>query len=149
MKKSLLFLIAFCFASTVLAQAPTTAPAQDPVYSLGNGVTAPKLVHSVEAGYTEQARKDKISGTVMIDFVVGKDGVPRNFQVIKSLGDGLDDSATSAISEYRYQPAMKDGAPVSVHFSATVTFTWTPNVQIWIPMRVPMGPTQPMQPMRY
>ncbi len=141
MKKSLLILLAF-WATFCLA---TTLAAQDTVYSLGNGVTAPKLIHSVEAGYTAQANKDKISGTVIIDFVVGKDGVPRNLQVIKSLGDGLDESATNAVEQYRYQPAMKDGAPVSVHFSATVTFTWTPNVQIWIPMRMPMGLGQPMR----
>lgn len=143
MKRMSLFLATFCIAAPLFAQAP--AATQEPVYSLGNGVTAPKLIHSVEAGYTAQANKDRLSGTVIIDFVVGSDGVPRNLQVIKSLGDGLDDSAISAVGQYRYQPGIKDGAPVSVHFSATVTFTWTNNVQIWIPMRMPMGPGQPMR----
>jgi TonB family protein len=48
--------------------------------------------------------------------------MPQNPRVVKSLDPGLDKSALIAVSKYRFQPAMRDGAPVSVMITVEVNF---------------------------
>ncbi|MGQ9898031.1 MAG: TonB family protein [Acidobacteriota bacterium] len=87
----------------------------------GSGVITkrPKLIHFVKPKYTEEARVNKIQGTVVLSATVGPDGSPSNIRVIKSLGYGLDEKAIEAARQCRFQPAMADGRPVS----ATVKFS--------------------------
>jgi protein TonB len=53
---------------------------------------------------------------------VGTDGTPHNIHVARSAGLGLDDSAAAAISQWRFVPGTKDGAPASVLASIEVNF---------------------------
>jgi TonB family protein len=87
----------------------------------GTGVITqrPKLIYSVKPKYTEEARANKIQGTVVLSATVGPDGSLSNIRVIKSLGYGLDEKAIEAARQCRFQPAMADGRPVS----ATVKFS--------------------------
>jgi TonB family protein len=87
----------------------------------GTGVITqrPKLIYAVKPKYTEEARVNKIQGTVVLSATVGPDGSLSNIRVIKSLGYGLDEKAIEAARQCRFQPAMADGRPVS----ATVKFS--------------------------
>ncbi len=88
----------------------------------GGGVSAPQLVYRVEPEYTEEARKAKYQGTVVLYAVVDPDGMVRNVRVVRSLGLGLDEKALEAVRQWKFKPGMKDGKAVPVAASIEVTF---------------------------
>ena len=92
------------------------------VYRIGNGVTAPKVLYKVEPAYPEEARLAKYQGTVALSLEIGADGIPRNFQVLRGLGLGLDENAISAVQQWHFQPGMRDGAPVTVAATVEINF---------------------------
>jgi TonB family protein len=91
-------------------------------YSMGRGVTAPSVLSKVDPEYSEEARKAKYSGAVMLSIVVNTDGRADSIKVIKSLGMGLDEKAIEAVERWRFRPGTKDGAPVRVRAQVEVNF---------------------------
>jgi TonB family protein len=102
-------------------------------FSLSNGdepefafdlpeVTAPILVHRKDAKYSKEARKNRLQGKVVLTLIVDADGMPRDIRVITPLGSGLDENAIDAVQEWRWQPAMKDGKPISMPETLTINF---------------------------
>jgi TonB family protein len=84
-------------------------------YRPGNGVTAPTLVTRVRPNYTSEAMRRKIQGTVILDVVVGRDGVPSAIRVARSLDeDGLDGEAIRAVQQWRFSPGRIGETPVDV-----------------------------------
>jgi TonB family protein len=94
----------------------------DPVYEVGNGVTAPRPVYSPSPEYVDKARREKITGNVTLAMTVTAEGKVRDLRVTKSLDKGLDKQALAAVSTWRFDPATKDGKPVPVHLNVAVTF---------------------------
>jgi TonB family protein len=92
------------------------------VFRVGGGVSAPRAIFSPEPEYSEEARKAKYQGTCVLSLVVGSDGRPRDMNVTRSLGLGLDEKALQAVKTWKFEPAMKDGKPVSVLISVEVEF---------------------------
>jgi TonB family protein len=93
------------------------------VYRPGvNGVSDPTLVYSIEPEFSDEARKARYQGSVLVSLIVGADGLPKNPHVIRQLGMGLDDKAIEAVKQYRFKPAMKDGKPVPVQIAVEVSF---------------------------
>lgn len=92
------------------------------VYQIGGDVSEPVLLVKVEPEYSEEARKAKYSGTVLLSIIVDKNGMPRDIKVIRPLGLGLDEKAIEAVSKWRFKPAMKDGHPVAVQANVEVNF---------------------------
>ena len=84
-----------------------------------------KLIYRVEPDYTSDAREKQITGTVMLGVTVGHDGAVQNIQIKKSLFPSLDESATAAVRKWRFEPAMKDGQPVSMYIQ--VEFYFSPD----------------------
>jgi periplasmic protein TonB len=91
-------------------------------YRIGGDVSAPILVAKVEPEYSEEARKAKYSGTVLLSIVVGVDGLPRNVHVVRPLGLGLDEKAIEAVMKWRFRPGMKGGKPVPTAAQVEVNF---------------------------
>lgn len=92
------------------------------VYRVGGGVSAPRAIFAPDPEYSEEARKAKFQGTVVLICVVGPDGRPHDIRVTRSLGMGLDDKAIDAVRVWRFDPARKDGHPVAVEVSIEVNF---------------------------
>jgi periplasmic protein TonB len=92
------------------------------VFHVGGGVSAPKPVYSPDPEYSEEARKAKYQGVCVLWLVVGPDGRPRDIKVTRTLGLGLDEKAIEAVKTWKFEPAMKDGKPVSVEISVQVDF---------------------------
>jgi TonB family protein len=92
------------------------------VFRVGGGVSAPRPTYAPDPEYSEEARKAKYQGTVVLGLVVGPDGHPRDMKVLRSLGLGLDEKALEAVRNWRFDPAMKDGKPVAVYISVEVDF---------------------------
>ena len=72
--------------------------------------------------YPELARKAGIEGTVYVQFVVSKQGVPKDIHVVRGIGGGCDQSAINAIKKARFTPGMQRGRPVPVRMSIPVRF---------------------------
>jgi TonB family protein len=92
------------------------------VFRVGGGVSAPKEIFAPEPEYSEEARKVKQMGVVVLRLVVGPDGMPRDIQVVRTLGLGLDEKAIEAVKKWRFEPARKDGKPVAVSVNIEVNF---------------------------
>jgi TonB family protein len=89
---------------------------------VGNGVSAPVLLYKKEPEYSEEARAAKYQGTVLLSVVIGTDGKATNIQLKNSLGFGLDEKAAEAVSQWRFNPGTRDGAPVAVEATIEVNF---------------------------
>jgi TonB family protein len=92
------------------------------VFRVGGGVSAPKEIYAPEPEYSEEARKVKHMGVVVLQLVVGPDGTPRDIRVVRTLGLGLDEKAIEAVKKWRFDPAKKDGKPVAVSVNVEVNF---------------------------
>ena len=92
------------------------------VFRVGGGVTAPRAVYAPDPEYSEEARKAKYQGTVVLWCVVGPDGRVHETRVQRSLGLGLDQKAIDAVKTWHFEPALKDGVPVAVQINIEVNF---------------------------
>ncbi len=92
------------------------------VYRVGGEVSAPVLVSKTEPEYSEEARKAKYSGTVLLSLVVDSNGLPRDIHVVRPLGLGLDQKAIEAVQKWRFRAGMKGGRPVSTQATIEVSF---------------------------
>ncbi len=91
-------------------------------FKVGGGVSAPSLLQKVEPEYSEEARKAKYLGTVVLAVVVTPEGTASQIRVQQSLGLGLDEKAIEAVKKWRFRPGMKDGRPVPVAATIEVNF---------------------------
>lgn len=92
-------------------------------YVVGNGVTPPTVLLQPLPSYTEAARNARVSGSVVIQCVIRKDGTVDSFKVIRGLGYGLEESAINTIAtRWRFNPGTKDGVPVDVLANIAVEF---------------------------
>ncbi|HKX26258.1 MAG TPA: energy transducer TonB [Blastocatellia bacterium] len=74
----------------------------------------PVFLYKEKAKYTEQARLNKVQGTVELDVLFRADGTISNIRVVSGLPDGLTEKAVEAALRVRFQPAIKNGVPISV-----------------------------------
>src|SRR5215469_1816223 len=91
-------------------------------FRVGGGVTAPSVLHKVEPEYSEEARKAKYQGTVLLYIEVDPSGRATNIKVQRSLGLGLDEKAIEAVKQWKFKPGYKDGKPVTVAATIEVNF---------------------------
>jgi protein TonB len=92
------------------------------VYRVGGGVSQPKVLVSADPEFSEEARKAKFSGNVLVYFIVDATGNPTHVRVARGVGMGLDEKAVDAVRQYRFKPGMKDGKPVAVEMAIEVNF---------------------------
>jgi periplasmic protein TonB len=92
------------------------------VFRVGGGVTAPALLFKVEPEYSEEARRAKYQGTVVLYVEVGPDGKAHNPRIVRSLGLGLDEKAMEAVNKWKFRPGYKDGKAVTVAATIEVNF---------------------------
>jgi periplasmic protein TonB len=91
-------------------------------YRIGGGVSPPSILYKVEPEYSEEARKAKFQGTVLLFVVVDEHGNPRDIKVLRPLGLGLDQKAVEAVEKWKFSPGKKDGKPVPVQAQIEVNF---------------------------
>jgi TonB family protein len=72
--------------------------------------------------FSEQARNAGYEGTCVLELVVDSEGLPRDIKVTHPLGLGLDEKAVAAVRQWRFNAALKDGAPVAVRINVEVNF---------------------------
>jgi TonB family protein len=102
---------------------PAPAPASG-VYNVGGGsrVSPPRAISAPDPKYSEVARQIGFEGTAVLSLILTPQGTAQDIRVVKPLGLGLDEEAVRAVSSWEFEPARKDGNPVSVHINVEVTF---------------------------
>lgn len=90
--------------------------------SFGRITTAPVLIHKTEPEYSDEARKVKYQGTVIVAIEIDERGEVRRAQVVRGIGLGLDERALGAVLKWRFRPALRDGTPVSAPARVEVSF---------------------------
>ena len=124
------FFLGFLLAYHAFAQDVITANVTDAMFVCGdkhpakNGpcATPPHVISTPSPAYSEEARKARLEGTVMLSLVVGDDGMPYGIHVAKSLGMGLDEQAISAVRSWKFEPGTYQGKKVPVQISVEVSF---------------------------
>jgi TonB family protein len=84
--------------------------------------TKPVLLNRPRPNYTEEARKNKIQGSVLVEVLIGADGSVKQVRVIRGLPDGLSEQAIQAAYQLRFRPAMRSGQPVQFRQKVTMDF---------------------------
>jgi protein TonB len=92
------------------------------VFSVGGSVTAPIPIYKPEPPYSEEARKAKYQGTVVLQIVVDTQGSVVDVRVVKPLGLGLDEKAVDTVRTWKFKPGMRNGAAVPVRVLVEVSF---------------------------
>ena len=91
-------------------------------YRPGSGIEPPRLLREVKADYTEDARQRGISGDVVLEIVVRRDGSVGDVKILQGLAGGLNDRAVQAVRQWRFSPAHRQGAAVDVIVEVAVEF---------------------------
>lgn len=92
------------------------------VYHPGGGISSPKVISAVDPEFSDEARRQKYQGVVVLSLIVDAQGNPQRIRVIRPLGMGLDEKAIEAVRQYKFKPAMKGGQPVPVEINIEVNF---------------------------
>jgi periplasmic protein TonB len=99
---------------------PVPAVPQKPVRP-GGDIREPVKVKHVPPVYPQIAINARISGRVVIDAVIGTDGVVRDARVLSGV-PLLNQAALDAVKQWRYTPTMLNNVPVQVIMTVTVQF---------------------------
>ncbi len=81
-----------------------------------------RVLSKPEPQYTEEARKNQITGTVVLRAVFTSGGQVTNIRAVSGLPFGLTERAIAAARQIRFQPATKDGRPVSMYIQLEYNF---------------------------
>jgi protein TonB len=94
------------------------------VYHPGTGgVGYPSCIYCPEPQYSEDARKAKYQGTVVLQAVIGPDGRATNIEVVKGPGLGLEEKALESVRTWRFKAAVgPNGRPVATVTLLEITF---------------------------
>lgn len=92
--------------------------ANDMATLVGPDVTPPRAVRTSPAPLTVAPAR----GSVVLDVVLLQDGTPKIVRILQSLTPEADEQAVRHFEQWRFTPAMKNGAPVKVRMNAEVRF---------------------------
>jgi TonB family protein len=104
------------------AEVETPARKKDVVFQVGNGVTAPRAIHTPEPSFSDLAREAKYHGVVVLSVVIDETGRVLNPYITLPAGMGLDEKAIEVVQSWRFKPAMHDGQPVKVEMTLEIAF---------------------------
>ena len=84
--------------------------------------TPPKILFTVDPAFSEDARRAKYQGSLIISMYVGTDGRIHRPNVMRKLGLGLDEMALNVLPMWRFEPARKLDKSIAVQQSVEIDF---------------------------
>ena len=88
-----------------------------------NGIGEPVCIYCPQPAYTEEARKARYQGIVLMEITILPDGTPADVRVVRSLGMGLDESAVQQVRQWRFKPVIGPGnKPVTADMTVEINF---------------------------
>jgi protein TonB len=93
------------------------------VYHPGGDISAPVPTYDPLPDFSDEARRNKYQGIVLVALIVDVQGNPQNPHVVRTLGMGLDEKALEAVKTYKFKPCMKDHkTPVACYITFEMNF---------------------------
>ena len=92
------------------------------VFSTKEVTTKARVLSKPEPQYTEEARRNQVTGTIVLRAIFAADGKVRAIRPVKDLPHGLTEMAISAARQIRFIPATKDGRKVSMYIQLEYNF---------------------------
>ena len=118
-------LVAFATCGTALAlrMDVNSPPSQKPTpTSLNVKADSLTAVNKVQPVYPEQAKKDRVTGSVILAATIGKAGTVEKLRVVSGPSP-LQKAALDAVRQWTYRPFLLNGNPIEVKTNITVQFT--------------------------
>lgn len=102
---------------------PAISEAKQAPLKVGGAVKPPRKIKDAPAVYPEAMKEARISGTVELEVTVGKDGSVRKVHVLTTdVHPDLAVAAVDAVRQWKFEPALLNGAPVDVMMNCTIAF---------------------------
>ena len=105
----------------VVSGSGLSAPTPNLVKITGS-VKPPTVLSRVDPVYPEEARIANYRGTVVVSCEVWPDGLAHHIRIVSGRGFGLSEQAAEAVSQWKFSPATKNGQPVAVAQTISVSF---------------------------
>jgi TonB family protein len=96
---------------------PEWIPYEGALVAFDGSVSPPRKISGNTPLYPDEARRISLLGRVKIEMIVSEKGEPTDIRVVESAGEILDRAVVDAVRTWRYEPAMKSGVKVKVHWS--------------------------------
>ena len=95
---------------------------QNPEFPGGEEALYKYLANNIK--YPQKAREEGITGTVLISFVVEKDGSITGASIRRNVGGGCGDEALRVVKGMpKWKPGMQGGRPVRAQYTLPISFT--------------------------
>lgn len=94
----------------------------DRVYPAPQVTERARVLAKPEPQYTEEARRNVVTGSVVLRVVFSRGGEVTNIRAVQSLPFGLTERAIAAARLIRFRPATRDGRPVNVYMQLEYNF---------------------------
>jgi TonB family protein len=101
---------------------PPPPPEEEGPIRVGGQLKEPRKIKQVDPVYPEIARRARVSGAVILEVIVDKQGNPRDIKVLRGLSMGLTEAAVEAVKQWKWEPSTLNGKPVEVIVIVTVNF---------------------------
>lgn len=85
-------------------------------------LSQPMATRKVDPAYPLQLMKENVAGTVILYAVIHADGSVGNVRVLRSVDERLDRFASEAVTQWKFEPATKNGSPVDVEATFQIPF---------------------------
>jgi TonB family protein len=109
--------------ATPAAGATRDVSAQVPRVTITGDAKRPLKLKDVAPAYPEEARAQKIGGTVLLEIVIATDGAVSEVDIVKGVHPDLDEAAATAVRKWKYVPTKVDDEPVELIMVVDVTFS--------------------------
>ncbi len=86
-------------------------------------IMPPVKIYYPQPQYTEEARRARIQGVVILEATINRQGEVVDVRVLKGLPLGLTESAVETAKQWRFKPATRNGQPIAVFFNLLVSFS--------------------------
>lgn len=90
----------------------STAPRAAKDNRASDGTKPVEILSKPSPAYTDEARKLKVEGEVVVEILFPAAGPARVLRIVRGLGHGLDESAIAAVQDIRFHPAQQGGVAV-------------------------------------
>lgn len=109
-------------ARTAAAQANNTGTPLVEVYDISKLDRQPRAVSQARPQYPFEMRRAGVTGSVLVDFIVTKEGDVMNAYAIKSSQREFEAAAVQAVSQWKFQAGQKGGSAVNTHMQVPIVF---------------------------
>ena len=109
-------------ALRIYAQAADKSGAERTLFTGREVTTKVRILSKPEPSFTEAARRNQVTGTIVLNAVFAHDGTVKHILVLSDLPYGLTQKAVEAARKIKFIPATKDGRPVSMYYRIEYNF---------------------------